>query len=335
MPMILPMTKQKLEILKLFQKDFGQGKIIAFDEFIHWALYSQSVGYYRRKNERVGRSETSDFYTSTSMGSVWGEMILCACETLLYPQKVTDFTFYEIAAEPDSSALDGVVHKFKEAKTLRLGDKIEFSGPSIIYSNEWLDAQPFRRFKFDLSQNLWIEMGVSCNDEGIFEKKMKPASNSIAKMFKNPNSDGYTIDWPSGANKALEKIVSKKNWYGLFLTFDYGIDFSTMITSRPEGTARGYRNHKLINNILERIGEQDITCHLCWDSLKHILEQNEFFNISLERQESFFMKNASTLIEKIIANKGSGLNTKLLSIKELIHPQHLGSKFQALYAMRS
>ena len=40
MPMILPMTKQKLEILKLFQNTLGKERFIAFDEFVHWALYS-------------------------------------------------------------------------------------------------------------------------------------------------------------------------------------------------------------------------------------------------------------------------------------------------------
>ena len=46
---------------------------------------------------------------------------------------------------------------------------------------------------------------------------MKPANNSIAKMFKIPNSDGYTIDWPSGANEALENIVLKKTGTDYFL----------------------------------------------------------------------------------------------------------------------
>ena len=73
-----------------------------------------------------------------------------------------------------------------------------------------------------------------------------------------------------------------------------------MLTNRPEGTARSYRNHKMIDNIFETPGDQDITCHICWDSIQNVLEQNFFDQIEIKSQESFLFKNAGNTMKSIV-----------------------------------
>ena len=53
------------------------------------------------------------------------------------------------------------------------------------------------------------------------------------------------------------------------------------------GTARAYYKHQHCDSLFSRIGEQDLTCQLCWDELSECLVKNDFFNINLQSQESF------------------------------------------------
>ena len=90
---------------------------------------------------------------------------------------------------------------------------------------------------------------------------------------------------------------------------------------------RSYSHHQMDNDILEQPGSKDITCHVCWNQLQENLANNKFTSVNLQSQESFFMKYASNKIQEIIENKDTK-QEEIGSLKELIHPLHLGQKFQ-------
>tara|TARA_B110000881_G_scaffold186480_1_gene175260 strand:- start:166 stop:642 length:477 start_codon:yes stop_codon:yes gene_type:complete len=155
----------------------------------------------------------------------------------------------------------------------------------------------------------------------------------IDPIFPVNSVDGYTIDWPTGAHEVLDDLISK-SWCGLFLTFDYGLPKPILMHERPEGTARAYYKHQLESNLFARPGEQDLTCHLCWDELSNCLSLHNFKKIELQNQESFFMHHAQNKIKSLIENPSNSVDLKVQKLKEIIHPQHFGSKFQALSALR-
>jgi SAM-dependent MidA family methyltransferase len=131
----------------------------------------------------------------------------------------------------------------------------------------------------------------------------------------------------------MNEIISQ-NWRGLVLTFDYGLSRNTILQERPEGTARGYSKHKINTDLLSMVGGQDLTCHLCWDELIDCLKSKKFFSPKLQSQESFFMHHSQNSIKQLIEKSNDPLDSKMQKLKELIHPQHLGNKFQALWAVR-
>ena len=49
--------------------------MVTFAEFMRNALYDPEVGYYTAQRKRVGRGGDTDFYTSSSMGAVFGPAI--------------------------------------------------------------------------------------------------------------------------------------------------------------------------------------------------------------------------------------------------------------------
>ena len=305
---------------------------INYAEFVQAALYDPDLGYYIRLQQRVGKTPSTDFYTSTSMGPLFGRLVAESAKTLLQGKEAGEFTFIEIGAEPESSVLDGVIHPFKEALTLRLGDPIRVNGKVIVFANEWLDAQPFNRLVFE--DGKWREIGVDISVEKLSEVHLESISREILPYLdelpeKQPN--GYHVDIPSGASQRLKELVAQ-DWEGLFLTLDYGKSKAELLESSPQGTARAYKNHQQSNELLSNPGGQDLTCHLCWDWLETILIENNFDDVQTLRQESMFMRHAKDPIKEILEDHGNSKEKRRLM--ELLHPAHLGLKFQALSGFR-
>jgi SAM-dependent MidA family methyltransferase len=74
---------------------------------------------------------------------------------------------------------------------------------------------------------------------------------------------------------------------------------------------------------------------LCWDELETILNRRKFKPRSLSSQESFLVNHAGTKIQEIFSKtNGNSSGPRMQALKEIIHPVHLGSKFQALWGIR-
>ena len=138
-----------------------------FAEFMDLALYAPEIGYYRRDRPRVGRSRDTDFYTATSSGPIFGELVSAACTALLGPGRAPSHTFVELGAEGGRSVLDGVNHPFARVKTFGVDDALTITGPCVVFSNELFDAQPFRRFTF--RDGHWRERGVTLREDHLAE----------------------------------------------------------------------------------------------------------------------------------------------------------------------
>ena len=332
----MPTTKQKYSVILAFGKRLRNREVMPFDEFMEFALYDKEIGYYTRPKQRVGRSEKTDFYTSSSLGPLWGELIVDACKKILHQETLGHYTFVEIAAEPEESVLKGLKHPFGKSLTIRQGNEIKIPSPAIVYSNEWLDAQPFKRFRFCPESKTWHELGVSLENNSFIDKILDPdlCSSMTETIFPKDYSNAYQIDWPSGSIDILDHLC-KESWKGLFLTFDYGLSKQVLLRERPLGTARSYYRHVMEKDLLARTGEQDITCHLCWDELLNVLDEREFSQRALSSQESFLMNHASGKIQEIFSQTSDHpTGQKMQTLKEIIHPVHMGTKFQALWGIR-
>src|SRR5215207_3149481 len=102
-----------------FPSAAGPAACMTFEQFMRLALYHPDVGYYRRSKTRVGFGQTTDFYTASTSGSVFGEAIAAACTKLLQTGDPGEFTFVEIGSETAGGILSGVTHPFKDVRVLR------------------------------------------------------------------------------------------------------------------------------------------------------------------------------------------------------------------------
>ena len=293
------------------------------------ALYDPVLGYYARPIARVGYGKETDFYTASTSGPIFGELIAAACVGLLNGADPREFEFVEIGAETAGGVLTGLNHPFGSARTVRLGSIRNLTGRCVVFSNELFDAQPFRRLAF--RRGAWRELGVELR--GARLDYVEPAAAAPAS-FPTEAPEGYIIDAPIAASDLLASIV-KEPWTGLFVACDYGKSWAQLATSTPGGTARAYFRHTQSNALLANAGHQDLTCHICWDWLVDQLNLGGFTNSHVESQESFLIRHAGEFISGLATAEASRLSQRKLAVMHLLHPSHLGHKFQVLHASRA
>lgn len=317
--------------LDRFRALAGPSLRLRFDEFLRLALYHPQVGYYRKNRKRVGYGPGTDFFTASTSGPLFGELICAACSRLLSQVDLSTFTFVEIGAEPEANVLNNVVHPFGNVRILRLGEEIELSGQCVVFSNELFDAQPFRRFT--RQNGVWMERAVELHGEQLQEITVGEVQGALREELPSSLPNGYTLDLPYAA-KELASAIAAQPWTGLFLAFDYGKSWRELIEATPAGTARAYYRHTQSNNLLARPGEQDVTCHVCWDWLSEALRVHDFAAPQVQSQEAFFIHHAGDFIAATSAAEAARFSQRKLSLMQLLHPAHLGQKFQALHAVR-
>ncbi len=321
-------TAPSPEFLEVFRARANPGGTMSFARFMELALYHPQLGYYRRDQPRVGYAAGTDFFTASTSGPIFGELVAAACVKLLGERDPRDYTFVEIGAEPESSVMTGVAHPFGAVHTLRIGEPIEPAGRCVVFSNELFDAQPFHRFVF--RRGAWRELGV-ISQHGRLEEVELPELTAAPPSGMAP--EGYIFDAPLAAVALAERIAGRR-WTGLFVACDYGKSLRELTESCPAGTARAYYHHAQFNDLLARPGRQDLTCHVCWDWLGEALSRQGFAPPTVESQEAFFIHHAGDVIAATSAAEATRFSQKKLGLMQLLHPSHLGQKFQVLHALR-
>ncbi len=294
------------------------------------ALYHAELGYYRQARKRVGYGRDTDFYTASTSGAVFGEMVAASCVTLLGGEEhAREHAFVEVGAEPDGGILAGVAHPFASVRTVRVGEALQLSGRCVVFSNELFDAQPFRRFV--KRGAVWKELGVALGADGLREVELDEVS---APWLPEIANEGYHFDAPRAAVDLAAGIVTQP-WRGLFVAFDYGKSLAEISSATPAGTVRAYFQHTQSNELLARPGEQDLTGHVCWDWLSEALGGAGFTRMAVESQEAFFIHHAGPFLAQAMAAEATRMSQRKLALLQLLHPSHMGQKFQVLHGLRT
>ena len=304
--------------------------MLTFAGFMELALYHPQLGYYCQNRKRVGYDRGTDFYTASTSGPIFGELVAAACVSLLGGEaQAGTCTFVEIGAEPDGGVLAGVRHPFSDVRTVLLGEPLKIEGRCIVFSNELFDAQPLRRFV--RRRGAWFELGVRLTEGELAEFELEGAV--VEHWLPSEAPEGYVFDAPKAAAQLLQTLADQP-WTGLFVAFDYGKSFLELATATPAGTTRAYFQHKQSNDLLARPGEQDLTGHVCWDWLSDTLTGSGFKKPALESQEAFFIHHAGDFLSQTLAQEANRASQRKLALMQLLHPANLGQKFQVLHARR-
>jgi SAM-dependent MidA family methyltransferase len=112
------------------------------------------------------------------------------------------------------------------------------------------------------------------------------------------------------------------------LTIDYSLSLEELLSpSRTEGTLRSYRQHRVLGDVLECPGEQDITAHVDFEALSIRGELEGLKTEALISQSSFLTGAARLLMQETRDGWGS---RETRQFQTLTHPDFLGRSFQVL-----
>jgi NADH dehydrogenase [ubiquinone] 1 alpha subcomplex assembly factor 7 len=240
---------------------------IGFDRFMDLALYG-SGGYYERRP--VGPQ--GDFVTSPHVHPVFGELLARGLQelwTLL--DRPNPFVVSEIGAGDGTLARQLVAHlgdvpvrytvierSGRALRELRALSAVEVApqipaDPHVVLGHELLDNLPFRLLRggseilVGMAEKRFVEVRAPLDD-----------ALAVAPQRSGENEEERTV--PTGAIALIDELARiLVHGYALFV--DYGGDHGA------GGPVHGYRDHRVVEDVLARPGTADITAGVDFGAL--------------------------------------------------------------------
>lgn len=308
---------------------FGQAERLSYVEYSAAVLYGEG-GYYRQQRPRVGTSGKADFMTNLAVRSIYGRLV---AEVVRHGRRdPANFAWVEMGVEPEGGVWRNAEMPFALMQEVRWGEWPRVPDRAVVFANEWLDAYPFCRLVFRGGQ--WWEVGVQAQSGGgliQFEAApWSPEAFSLLDRLPRSAEEGYRFDYAPGALVDLQDLLSQK-WEGGLILCDYGRSWKRLTEATPLGTARAYRNHRQVADLLETPGKMDLTTDVCWDDCRAIAEAAGFGEIKIRRQEVFFMEEAAGAIRTVVETGSAEEKSRL---RQLLSPAHFGGAFQVMSGWR-
>jgi SAM-dependent MidA family methyltransferase len=122
---------------------------------------------------------------------------------------------------------------------------------------------------------------------------------------------------------------------GFLVTVDYGAERNELLDSpdRFTGTLRAFRRHQLIDDVLARPGEQDLTTTGDWTQIKEAGRRAGLRAVRLERLDQFLLSEGLLQrLSEMVAQTQNQVEALRLSTsaREMIMPHGLAASFQVL-----
>ena len=197
----------------------------------------------------------------------------------------------------------------------------------MFLANEFFDALPIKQFF--KREGEWVERFVNLKDEKKAKFNEQPIN--IKKIEKNLNfeiSKGQEVIEYSPSSFEYLKDISNliKNNDGGLLIIDYGY-----LNQKMKETLLAIKNHKH-SNILEDIGDSDITYDINFSLFKRFISKFDDLNSIISNQKKFLtsmgiIQRAEIISENISFSKKTDL---FYRIRRLIDEKQMGELFKVM-----
>ena len=332
---------------------------LPLDKFIEFALYDKDTGYYMKKNP-FGKE--GDFITAPNITRLFSEIIaiwvITFWKSIGSPKK---FNLLELGAGNGEmmKVIKATLKNFpecfnncsfliherstfltKQQQQNLKSEKITWiqnikkidSHPTIFLANEFFDALPIKQF-FKKKEG-WVERFVELNELSTAKFKEQPTNvkkieqNLKFKISNNQNIIEYSPDSFEYLKDICNTIV--KNDGGI-LIIDYGY-----LNSKMHETLQAVNNHKY-SNVLEDIGNSDITYNINFNLFKKFIDQFHDLNSIVSNQKKFLismgiLQRAEIISKNIPFSKKTDL---FYRVKRLIDENQMGELFKVMLIKNS
>ncbi len=324
------------------------------------ALYHPLHGYYSGSPRRIGRS--GDFYTAVSVGPLFGRLLgEVALECWRETGKPDKFCLIEQGAHDGTLMLDlwkGLQNsELGEALRLCIVDHREAcraaqratlsevpaekmtwvsavenldSTPGLFVCNELLDAFPVHRVRWQ--NGVWEEGFIA--EEAVDSPlvwQWQPTQLADSLALPDDLLDGYTTEVHLAGVQWMESLANSA-FTGPILISDYGYEAEEYYAAeRASGTLRRYHQHKSDTELLQDLGESDLTAHINFTS---VIDTAKAHGREVKRflpQGRFLTQAAAPWLLSLEGRAPDATARALLrQFQTLTHPTHMGASFRML-----
>jgi SAM-dependent MidA family methyltransferase len=341
---------------------------ISFRDWMQAALYDEHEGYYRRADlTRWGRAgdyrtspERTPLFAATfarhfaalheqlgspahwtiyEAGAGAGDFARVVLETLAHDHaevfRATQYVINEVGEDARHLAATKLAPFAARVEFRRFAEIGELTS-GIVFSNELVDAFPVHRVR--MRGGHLRELCVGLDRAGSFEwVEREPSTPRLVEHFARLGvvlAEGQCAEVNLAAEDWLKRIASAVA-RGFVVTVDYGAMSAELYdaNSRPHGSLRAFRAHRLSDDLLASPGEQDITATVNWSQLIRAGAEAGLETVSLERLDKF-LRRAGIVeqLEALTARASDEGERASLSVaaREMILPGGMGESFQVL-----
>jgi len=334
------------------------GNYLPWSEVMNLALYEPGCGYYRNGVRSIGRS--GDFYTSVSVGHLYGALLAECCVQVwralgepenfaLLEQGANDGALAEDilqalqTSHPDFAAKVRCIiiepdEEHRRVQSERLGAKVQHveswdehgKAPlhGVLICNELLDAFPMHRVCY--KNGHWQEMVVSLDRAGELcwsaSEIANPALVRELALLAGRHAEGCILEI-NLASLDWMRAVSRSAFRGAVLLADYGYATDPDSPGDAHDTLRRYHQHRTDGNVLEDLGEADLTSHVNFTRVAEVAMDQGLQVAEFVEQGRYLTRLAA----EIMTRPGFVPNAQWMrQFQTLTHPGHLGHSFQML-----
>jgi SAM-dependent MidA family methyltransferase len=323
------------------------------------ALYDPSDGYYGAGARRLGTQ--GDFITASDCGSGFGKAIAqqliefdgqfdggefqlleVGCGRGLLARDILDAAtelapdFHKRLAyqliDQSREMLTSAGANVPEART-SLPAEVEPGARGAVLAVELLDALPVRRLRRRDGQ--LQEICVGLDEAEQFIELERPCPSDLAALAENFDAlpeEGCETEVAPGLEQQLRQI---DRWLatGLVVLVDYGDLAGRLYGRNPRGTLLAYRNHVAHEELLQSLGEQDLTASVNFTAVEKIAVALGWKKLVFTTQDRFLVANG---LLQVFEARDMSEATDVEAIKArlqamtLIHPHAMGRRFKVM-----
>jgi len=340
---------------------------ISFRDWMQTALYDEREGYYCRPDRiRQGRAgdyrtapETSSLFAATfanyfakwfadlgfprawtifEAGAGLGEFAYGILNNLRasYPgvYAATSYVIDEVSPAAHHRAASRLSEFAGRLTFKRLAEIDHPATVGICFSNELIDAFPVHRV---IGRNGKLrELGVGLNEDDFawVERDPEPRVAEYCRRIDLQLSEGQIAE----INLEAEGFISLAAGLverGVLVAVDYGAERTELLGSpeRFAGTLRAFHRHQIVDDVLARPGEQDLTTTVDWTQIREAGERARLETVRHERLDQFLLREGLLdMLERLaseMANEAEVLRLRT-GAREMIMPHGMAAAFQIL-----
>lgn len=333
---------------------------MSFARFMELALYDPERGYYGGGAPRLGAE--GDYVTAVDSGHAFGRCVarqlaeidaqlgrpdpfdivefgagrgLLARDVLdslteSHPQLATRVRY--VMVDRSGGMRETAGRRVPEAECIE-PESIATGHHGVVIAVELFDALPVHRLR--RRSGRLSEIYVDVDAAGALveqEGPPSPAADALAERYGAAAQEGSEAEVAPAAAGLLEAMAGCLE-RGVLLVVDYGDAAGELYGRHPDGTLLAYAGHKTRQDLLARVGNQDLTAHVNFSALEDRAAELGLAVLGRTTQDRFLVANG--ILEAFEQPDAARLQDpaaakRRLQAMQLIHPEGMGRRFKVL-----